>query len=549
MFRFSKTRVPIAAVLTGLAVAAVPSIASAAERYASATGGGIGCTSAVPCSLEQAMNVAVVDGDEVIASPGDYELHTTLEDKARITVRGVPGQPRPRLLFSGQAQHGLRLMHGSLLRNVEVDQAEDGVTAVDTAGARLDRVVVHGTESLDVCVVNLRDATIKDSMVVAGRLPICSLADGPPDTSTYRNVTAVATQAGTAAITVFGTNGSSAVDLTNVIARGGPNGAGLYVLTDVGSYADVTVTHSNVQDLVVGGGNGKVIDGGGNQLAPPKFVDAAGGDYRQAPGSVTINAGIDQPVNGAFDVDGDPRRIDTTDIGADEFVRPVIVSTGPATEIGPDSATLIGNVNEIGVPTSYHFEYGPTTAYGSETPAIDLGVQVTELPVAAKVDGLSPGTTYHYRLVGTNGAGAGYGHDQTFTTSPAAPAQPGSPSGSTTVPAPAFAGVTLVSRTFSLSGKVITLKLGCPAGTASGCLGVTRLSARGRTGARRVALGQARFSIAAGSRAKVRMRVSRAGLERLQGVRRLRARDSNTAHDGTGVSKTTVANVTVRRHR
>jgi hypothetical protein len=541
VFSFSRPQFVTAVVLSGIAVAALPSVASATERYASPTGGGIGCTSAVPCSLEDAMKVALVDGDEVIASPGDYQLHATLEDKARITLRGVPGQPRPRLLFSGQPQQGLRLMHGSLLRNVEVDQAEDAVPAVDTQGARLDRVVVHGGEGSNDCIVNLRGATIRDTIVVADQLPICSWAGGAPDTSTYRNVTAVATQTG-AAIVVIATIGSSTVDLTNVIAQGGSaGGEDISVVTDIGGHAKVTLTHSNFEHLGGCCGNAEIVDGGGNQHDPPKFIDAATGDYRQAPGSVTINAGIDQPVNGAFDVDGDPRRIDTTDIGADEFVRPVIVSTGPATGVGPGSATLIGNVNEIGVPTSYHFEYGPTTAYGSETPAIDLGAEVTELPVAAKVDGLSPGTTYHFRLVGTNKAGAGYGHDQSFTTAPAAPA----PSGST----PVFAGVSLVSRATTLSGKAITLKLNCPVGTAGGCSGVTKLSARRRTGTRRVALGKARFSIAAGGRAKVRMRISRAGLRRLRGTRRLRAKDTNVAHDGAGVSKTTVANVTVRRHR
>jgi hypothetical protein len=542
VLRFSKSRALITVVLSGFAVAAVPSMASAAERYASPTGGGIGCTSVVPCSLESAVKIAVA-GDEVIASPGDYPLKDTLEDKANITIRGVPGQPRPRLLFSGPYQQGLRLMHGSLLRDVEVDQ-EEPVTAVDTSAARLDRVLVRRAGGVSDCAVNLRDATIRGSIVVAGKLPICSWADGIPDTSTYRNVTAVATQSGSA-ITVIATFGSSTIDLTNVIARGAPGGAGITIVTDVGGYAKTTVTHSNFDKLDGNGGNSQVIDGGGNQHDAPKFVNPAAGDYRQAPGSVTIDAGINQPANGAFDVDGDPRRIDTTDIGADEFVRPVIVATGPATGIGPDSATLIGNVNEIGVPTSYRFEYGPTTAYGSETAAIDLGAEIGELPVAAKIDGLSPGTTYHFRLVATNKAGAGYGHDQSFTTAPAPPPPTGSTPGSSSV----FAGVSLVSPALTHSGKFITLKLSCPAGTVGGCSGLTKLSARRRTGTRRVALGKARFSMAAGGRAKVRVRISRAGLQRLQGVRRLRARDTNAAHDGAGVSKTTVAKVTLRRRR
>jgi hypothetical protein len=110
-----------------------------------------------------------------------------------------------------------------------------------------------------------------------------------------------------------------------------------------------------------------------------------------------------------------------------------------------------------------------------------------------------------------------------------------------------FAGVSLVSRTLTLSGKFITLKLRCPAGTVGGCSGQAKLSARRRTGTRRVALGKARFSLAAGGRSTVRVRVSRAGLRRLRGVRRLRATDTNVAHDGAGVSKTTVTKVTIRR--
>jgi hypothetical protein len=541
VFATRRSRTFTAIAMSAVAVAAVPSIASAAERYASPTGDGSGCTSAFPCSLASAVKVAG-EGDEVIAAPGDYSLTDTIEDKAKITIRGVPGQARPHLLFSGASQTGLRLMHGSLLRDVEVEQAAE-VAAVSTDGARLDRVVVRGGGSGPMdCSVSLLNSTIRDSIVVADKNAICSHAFGSvsTNTSSYRNVTAIATEPGSTAIGVFG-SGALTVSLTNVIAQAGPGGDAIRICTDVpGGPAEVTATHSNFESWYVCG-NADLIDGGGNQQDPPKFVNAAAGDYRQAPGSVTIDAGITQPVNGAFDVDGDPRRIDTTDIGADEFVRPVFATTGPATGIGPHSATLIGTVTEIGVPTSYQFQYGTTTAYGSETPAVNLGSEITVLPVAATLAGLSPGTTYHFRLVGTNKAGMGYGHDQTFTTLPAPPT---SSSSSTT---PAFAGVTLVSTRLALSGKFITLKLSCPAGTAGGCSGQTKLSARRRTGTRRVALGKARFTMAAGARAKVRLRLSRAGLQRLAGVRRLRARDAIAAHDGAGVSKTTVANVTVRR--
>jgi hypothetical protein len=270
--------------LSVVALAVVPSAALAAERYASPTAqGGIGCTSANPCSLPDAVKIAG-EGDVVIASPGDYELKDTLEDKANITLRGVPGQPRPHLRFSGPVQQGLRLMHGSLLRDVEIEQTA-AVPAVDTSGARLDRVVVRGGVGIGYCPVNLRDATIRNSLVVADQTPICSVASGPTNTGTYRNVTAVATKSG-AAIVVVATTGSATIDLTNVIAKGGPGAPGFSVITDVfGGPATVTVTNSNVENWDGFGGKIDVIDGGGNQHDPPKFVDAAGGDYRQAPGS------------------------------------------------------------------------------------------------------------------------------------------------------------------------------------------------------------------------------------------------------------------------
>ena len=118
------------------------------QRYASPTGTGVGCTEAVPCPLTKAIAIAGL-GDEVILNPGDYPLTTTVEELETITIRGVAGQPRPRLLFSGPSQQGLRLMHGSLLRDVEIEQAEDA-SALTTSGARIDRVVVKGAPANDL---------------------------------------------------------------------------------------------------------------------------------------------------------------------------------------------------------------------------------------------------------------------------------------------------------------------------------------------------------------------------------------------------------------
>ena len=64
------------------------------------------------------------------------------------------------------------------------------------------------------------------------------------------------------------------------------------------------------------------IAGAGNQTAPPLFVDGAAGDYREAPGSPTIDAGSPTGI-GPLDLAGNPRALGPApDIGAFEFVPP-----------------------------------------------------------------------------------------------------------------------------------------------------------------------------------------------------------------------------------
>jgi hypothetical protein len=72
-----------------------------------------------------------------------------------------------------------------------------------------------------------------------------------------------------------------------------------------------------------------VIDGGGNQSAPPLFVDPENGDFREAAGSPTIDAGI-AGLLGPLDLAGNARVLGPApDIGAFEFV-PAMSPPGPA---------------------------------------------------------------------------------------------------------------------------------------------------------------------------------------------------------------------------
>lgn len=92
--------------------------------------------------------------------------------------------------------------------------------------------------------------------------------------------------------------------------------------------------------------------------------------------------------------------------------------------IGHNEATLNAKINPGELATGYRFEYGETTAYGSEIPVGGGNIPAGETPVAvsAALTGLKIGTTYHYRLVASNSASPlTASPDQTFTTIPPAP--------------------------------------------------------------------------------------------------------------------------------
>jgi DNA-binding beta-propeller fold protein YncE len=86
---------------------------------------------------------------------------------------------------------------------------------------------------------------------------------------------------------------------------------------------------------------------------------------------------------------------------------------------GQTHATLQAQINPDGRETTYSFEYGETTSYGTSVPlpaqAIGAGQQPVSVP-ASELSGLTLGTTYHYRVVASNEYGTADGPDQTFTT-------------------------------------------------------------------------------------------------------------------------------------
>jgi hypothetical protein len=88
--------------------------------------------------------------------------------------------------------------------------------------------------------------------------------------------------------------------------------------------------------------------------------------------------------------------------------------------LGVEYADLSAAVDPVGLATEYTFEYGPTAAYGLSSPTAPATVAAgfESVSVGAHLNGLAPGTTYHYNLVARNVDGTVESGDHTFTTYP-----------------------------------------------------------------------------------------------------------------------------------
>jgi hypothetical protein len=95
-----------------------------------------------------------------------------------------------------------------------------------------------------------------------------------------------------------------------------------------------------------------------------------------------------------------------------------VVTTGAASNIEPTTVVLNGTVTPKGANTTYYFQYGTSSLYGSVTPAGTVAAGSGRVRVSAALTGLAPVTTYHYRLVAQNSVGVARGNHRTFKTKP-----------------------------------------------------------------------------------------------------------------------------------
>jgi hypothetical protein len=150
---------------------------------------------------------------------------------------------------------------------------------------------------------------------------------------------------------------------------------------------------------------GALVDNGGltQTIAPLAGSPATdGGDNAACP--ATDQRGALRPAGAACD------------IGAYELATPA-ASTGAVSAVHATSATLNGVAfnPDLG-PGSASFQFGASTAYGGGAGSQALAALAPQTAVAVRLGGLTPKTTYHFRLAASNGAGSGVGADQSFTT-------------------------------------------------------------------------------------------------------------------------------------
>ena len=154
--------------------------------------------------------------------------------------------------------------------------------------------------------------------------------------------------------------------------------------------------------------------------------------------------------------------------------QPPNAQTGAATAVDSASATLTGVVDPNGSDTRYLFAYG-VDRYDARTPLASAGDGDAPVAVGAHIVGLSPGTTYHVRLVAFNRHGFAHTEDVPFTTA-AAPAAPAAPTPPAPLPTPSSAGSATVAPPVLGQSVNVTVRTGKVTVKLPGAAGYVDLS-------------------------------------------------------------------------
>jgi streptogramin lyase len=239
---------------------------------------------------------------------------------------------------------------------------------------------------------------------------------------------------------------------------------------------------------------------------------------------------------------------DSTGNAIGRLVLDPAATTEGASAVGTVAATVSGIVDPYGADTSYAFQYGTTTSYGSATASQIRRSGSGPAAVASDLTGLRRGTLYHYRVVATSAAGTSFGADGTFTTTTSGvsggsgTAGGGGGGGSSDHTGPAMKVLTRLLK-LGRASKV-KLELGCPLTEALGCRGTVTLETAAK---HQIRLGKTGFRIGGGQTRTLTIRLTHRGSSVVHASPSLPVRLVVSATDSSHNKRTTVKELKLRR--
>ena len=211
------------------------------------------------------------------------------------------------------------------------------------------------------------------------------------------------------------------------------------------SYSDISADGNPSSGLLIyDSGNGGTLQVGGTSLASPLIAAyyALVGANPQGPGWAYANSSLlNDPLSGSVgSCAANISYICNVGAGYDGptgagSISGAVVTGAPGLGGPPigsgyyntytqsvtgTSAVLAAGVYPNGLPTSYFWQYGPTNAYGQQTPSMNIGSGTAPVPTTDTLSSLLCSTYYHYRLVAQNSLGTSYGYDYALQTSASA---------------------------------------------------------------------------------------------------------------------------------
>ncbi len=130
-----------------------------------------------------------------------------------------------------------------------------------------------------------------------------------------------------------------------------------------------------------------------------------------------------------FNTTGSTRTVTDTVNVTSSGSSPPTVTTGIATNITDNSATLNSTVNANGLSTTAWFQYGTTSGSYSNTSSTQSVSGSDNTTVSVGISELSSGATYYYQIAAQNSAGTSYGSEASLAT----PSDSTVPSGSISI--------------------------------------------------------------------------------------------------------------------